>query len=460
MNGAPGEFVLRGSRVLIDGRLQPASLYVRSGVIARIQPHAAGAADAAVIDAGDDVVFPGLVDSHVHINEPGRTEWEGFETATSAAAAGGVTTLVDMPLNSVPATTTAQAFEEKLSATAGQLSVDVAFWGGVIPGNVGDLPELARLGVAGFKCFLVPSGVDEFPGVEEHDLREAMPVIAKLGMPLLVHAELPEPIVRATTALLDDATHDPRRYATYLASRPPEAETQAINLMIRLCRDFGTRVHIVHLATSGALDAISTARAEGLPISVETCPHYLHFDAESIRDGDTTCKCAPPIRDRATREALWSALGSGIIDLVATDHSPCPPALKALDRGDFFAAWGGIASLQLGLAVVWRGARERGYSVEHVAEWLCAAPARLAGLDGKKGRIVEGADADFVVWNPEGEYEVTPSILRHRHPVTPYLGARLPGVVKATYLRGQRIYDGTRIDRGLGRPLLRMTMNQ
>jgi allantoinase len=384
----------------------------------------------------------GIVDSHVHVNEPGRTEWEGFNTATLAAAAGGVTTLVDMPLNSIPATTSARALEAKMEAATESAHVDIGFWGGVIPGNAPELRGLADAGVLGFKCFLVPSGVDEFPGVKEADLRAALPVLTEIGLPLLVHAELPEAIVRATMALHTNPSRTPEQYETYLASRPPESEVQAIDLMIRLCREFRTPMHIVHLSASEAIPRIIAAREDGLPLTVETCPHYLHFTAESIADRDTSCKCAPPIRGEANREKLWEALGDGVIDLIATDHSPCPPELKALDTGDFFAAWGGISSLQLGLSVVWRGARARGYSPERIAQWMSAAPAKLAGLDSK-GAIEVGRDADFVVWNPDAEYEVAPAMLRHRHKVTPYIGSRLSGVVEATYLRGQKIYDRT-----------------
>ena len=448
-------FVLRGTRVVTPSGLRAAAIHVQGERILRVSDFADIADGGSVVDAGSLAVFSGLVDSHVHINEPGRTEWEGFKTATTAAAAGGVTTLVDMPLNSIPATTTAAALAEKIEAASRSAHVDVAFWGGVIPGNASELQRLASAGVAGFKCFLVPSGVDEFPGVNEQDLRIALPILTDLGLPLLVHAELPEPIVRATTSILADTSRRPEQYATYLASRPPEAETLAVELMVGLCREFRTPIHIVHLATWEALDALTKARQEGLPITVETCPHYLHFDAESIRDGDTSHKCAPPIRDGATRERLWRALGDGTIDFIASDHSPCPPALKHLDRGDFLAAWGGIASVQLGLSVVWRGARARGYSLERVAQWMCAAPARRAGLHESKGTIAPGCDADFVLWDPDEEYEVSASMLRHRHPVTPYIGARLPGVVKATYLRGRKIYDGTTVAPAHGAPLLR-----
>lgn len=393
------------------------------------------------MDLGDLFILPGLVDTHVHVNEPGRTEWEGFASATRAAAAGGVTTLVEMPLNSIPAATTAAALDVKLSAAerAGP-RVDVGFWGGVVPGNAAELSALAAAGAMGFKCFLAPSGVAEFEHVEERDLREAMPVIAGLGLPLLVHAELPGPLV-AAAALVAGA--EVRRHATHLASRPAAAEDEAIELLIRLCREFGTRVHVVHLASASALPMLRTARAEGLPITVETCPHYLHFDADMVPDGATELKCAPPLRDAANRERLWEALGYGTIDMVVSDHSPCPPALKLRESGDFMAAWGGIASLQLGLSVIWRGARERGYTPADIVRWMCRAPAALAGLEGRKGSIEVGRDADLVVWDPEAEWTVEPARLHHRHPITPYAGLTLPGVVRSTWLRGERIYhDG------------------
>ncbi|HEX2091926.1 MAG TPA: allantoinase AllB, partial [Longimicrobiaceae bacterium] len=382
-------------------------------------------------------VMPGIVDTHVHVNEPGRTEWEGFETATRAAAAGGITTLVDMPLNSVPATTTMEGLRAKQAEAEGRCRVDVGFWGGVVPGNTAALRPLWEAGTLGFKCFLVPSGVDEFPHVGEADLRVAMPVLAELGAPLLVHAELPEPLERAAA---ETATLPPRRYDSYLRSRPPEAETEAVRLLVRLCRRFGTRVHVVHVAAAEALPLLRQAREEGLPLTAETCPHYLHFAAEEVPEGATEWKCAPPIRGRADREALWAALGEGTLELVASDHSPCPPALKLRDSGDFFRAWGGIASLQLGLAVVWHGARARGYTPGDLARWMSGAPARLAGVEGRKGAIAPGRDADLVVWDLDAELRVDPLRLHHRHPLTPYAGALLHGVVEATYLRGEEVY--------------------
>jgi allantoinase len=442
------DLVLRSRRVALPGGLRPATVHVRAGVIAAItddQPPG-------TVELGDRMLLPGLVDTHVHVNEPGRTDWEGFATATRAAAAGGVTTLVDMPLNSIPATTTVAALERKRAAAAGRCAVDVAFWGGVVPGNTAELGPLWAAGVAGFKCFMVPSGVDEFGHVGEAELREAMPVLARLGAPLLAHAELPGPIQAAAPGL---AGRDPRDYATYLASRPDAAEVEAVELLVRLAREHGTRVHIVHVASARVLPLLRAARREGLPITAETCPHYLHFAAEDIPDGGTDHKCAPPIRDAATREALWSALGDGTLDLVATDHSPCPPEMKGLAAGDFFAAWGGIASLQLGLAAAWTGGRARGFAPESMARWMAAAPARLAGL-GRKGAIEVGRDADLVVWDPEGETRVDPERLEHRHPLTPYAHATLSGRVLSTYVRGTLIHDrGRCVDASAGRLLIR-----
>jgi allantoinase len=438
----PADLVLRGRRVVAGGAMGPAAVHVRGDLITAVTAYDDVPPDAELVDVGDAVLMPGLVDTHVHLNEPGRTGWEGFDTGTRAAAAGGVTTLVEMPLNSIPATTSVVGLAAKLAAARGGVHVDVGFWGGVVPGNDEQLEPLWDAGVLGFKCFLCPSGVDEFGHVTEADLRTALPELARLGAPLLAHAELPEPLARAALAV---AELDPRSYAVYLASRPREAEQRAIELLIRLTRETRARIHVVHLADADALPLLRAARAEGLPITVETCPHYLHFAAEEIADGATDHKCAPPIRERENRERLWDAVGGGDVDLIVTDHSPCPPAMKGLDTGDFLSAWGGIASLQLTLSVVWKGARERGYTPVHLAEWMCAAPARLAGLDGRKGCIAPGCDADLVVWSPEAEFTVDPARLHHRHPVTPYAGATLPGVVQATYLRGRRIFDRGRI---------------
>ena len=448
------DWVLRSTRVFTPKETGAFSVHVADGRIERVAAHGNVPERVPIVDVGDDAVMPGVVDTHVHLNEPGRTDWEGFATGTRAAAAGGVTSIVEMPLNAIPATTSVPFFEQKLAAARDGLSVDVGFWGGVIPGNAAGLEPLWTAGVFGFKCFLVPSGVDEFPHVTERDLREAMPILARLGAPLLVHAELPGPIDEAAE-LEACIAWDGRGYSCYLESRPRKAENEAIRMMIALCRETGARVHIVHLSSCEAVAMLREARREGLPITVETCPHYLHFAAESIRDGATQFKCAPPIRERANNAALWQALADDDIDLVATDHSPCPPDLKHLAEGDFSTAWGGIASLQLGLPVTWTGARQRGFGLERVVEWMCAAPARLAGLP-RKGRIEPGCDADLLAFRPDEEFVVDPARLYHRHPVTPYAGEKLAGVVARTWVRGREVArDGSIIADNQGTILMR-----
>jgi allantoinase len=390
-----------------------------------------------LFEAGNSVVMPGLVDTHVHINEPGRSDWEGFATATRAAAAGGVTTIIEMPLNSIPPTTSGLALQAKMEAAAGQLWVDVGFWGGLVPGNAAELEALHQAGVFGFKCFLVPSGVEEFPCVNGHHLREGLRQIAALGAVLLVHAELPGPIEHAAARVKDSP---PMRYSTWLISRPRAAENEAIALLVALCREFHARIHVVHLSSSEAVAALRAARREGLPITVETCPHYLCLSAEEIPEGRTEFKCAPPIREQENRERLWDALAEGVIDLVVSDHSPCPPEMKYRGEGNFVRAWGGIASLQTGLPVMWTEMRRRGFTLEHLLEWMCRGPARLAGLERRKGSIAEGCDADLVVWNPEEEFLLEPSLLQHRHKLSPYAHRRMQGVVVATFLRGRKIF--------------------
>ncbi len=435
------DLVLRSRCVVTPEGERAAAIHVAGGRIARVAAWDDVPAGATLRDVGERAILPGVVDTHVHLNEPGRTEWEGFATATRAAAAGGTTTLVDMPLNSIPATTTRDALVAKRAAARGQCAVDVGFWGGVVPGNTGELAGLVAEGARGFKCFLVESGVDEFGWIGEADLGPAMSVLAQLGAPLLVHAEVAGPIDAAEAALVGA---DPRRYATYLASRPPAAEEQAIALVTKLCRATRARTHIVHHSAASALAQLRAARAEGLPLTAETCPHYLHFTAEAVPDGATAFKCAPPIRDAANREALWAALAEGTLDLVASDHSPCSPALKQLEVGDFLAAWGGVSGLQLALPVTWSQARARGHGLVDLARWMSAAPARLAGLTGRKGAIVVGGDADLVVFGADERFEVTAAGLRHRHRITPYLGETLTGVVHATYLRGQLVWDDGR----------------
>lgn len=426
---------------MFQNELIPASILVNAGRIAAVTAFEEIPSDCKIVEADEgSIVMPGLVDSHVHVNEPGRTEWEGFATATRAAAAGGVTTVVDMPLNCIPATTTLDAFKTKLAAARGKLMVDTAFWGGVVPGNTAELAALWDAGVIGFKCFLVHSGVDEFPNVTESDLRTAMPELARLGAMLIVHAELPGPIDSACCQAPGDAAD--RSYETFLHSRPRAAENEAVELMIRLSRDTGCRIHIVHHSSADALDSLRAAKAAGVQLTVETCPHYLHLAAENIPEGATEFKCCPPIRERANREQLWEALRDGTIDMVVSDHSPCPPDMKLRDQGDFMKAWGGISSLQLRLPLMWTEANARGFTVNQLAEWLCAAPARQVGLAPAKGSISVGGDADIVIWNPEREFLVTPEVIHHRYKLTPYAGETLRGVVEKTFLRGQMVYDG------------------
>lgn len=435
----PTELVLRGQRVVTPEGVRPASVHVEHGRIVALAAVDAAPPGAEIVDAGDAVIMPGIVDTHVHVNEPGRTEWEGFHTATQAAAAGGVTALVDMPLNSIPATTTLAALRTKQAAAAGQLWVDIGFWGGVVPGNKHELAGMAEAGAIGFKCFLCESGVDEFGFVKEAELHPAMHELARIRSTLLVHAEVPGPLDAAAEQLAR-TNPDPRRYATYLASRPRAAEDEAIDLIVRLCRDTGARTHIVHHASSNSLPTIAHARAAGLPLSAETCPHYLSFAAEDIADGATAFKCAPPIRERDNRELLWQALRDGTLQLVASDHSPCSPALKHQELGDFQAAWGGISGLQLALSVVWTEARARGFAITDIVRWMCSAPAALAGVGNLKGVLAPGADADIVIFRDDETTTVDPRRVLHRHKVTPYAGRTLYGVVDSTYVRGRRVW--------------------
>jgi allantoinase len=443
-------------RVVTPEGTRPGALLVEEGRIRAVCALADVPASATITDFGHAAILPGLVDSHVHINEPGRTEWEGFATATRAAAAGGYTMLVDMPLNCLPETTTVAALEAKRNAAEGQCIVDWAPWGGAVADNQQHLLPLAHAGVLGYKCFLIYPGCDGFTMIDQQQLEAALPFIAQSGLPLLVHAELAGPIDRAA-ANLQQA--DWRQYATYLASRPDEAEVQAIQLMIRLCRQYHFRLHIVHLSSALALDDLRAARAEGLPITVETCPHYLHFAAESIADGATLLKCAPPIRSQANREALWAALRDGTIDTVVTDHSPCPPAMKRLETGRFDLAWGGIASLSVALPVVWTEASRRGFSLDDIARWMSSAPAALAGIDHQAGTLQTRREATFTVFDPEAAFVPTEDKLHYRHPVSPYLDETLRGVVLATYLRGQPVFrDGIVLGEARGRAISASTI--
>ncbi|WP_069466251.1 allantoinase AllB [Actinacidiphila rubida] len=427
------EQVLRSTRVVTPEGERAASVVVAGGTITAVLAHdAPPPAGARLTDLGDDVLLPGLVDTHVHVNDPGRAEWEGFGTATAAAAAGGITTVVDMPLNSIPPTTTTAHLEVKRAAARGRVHVDTGFWGGAVPGNAGDLRPLHDAGVFGFKCFLLHSGVDEFPQLNSDELGAALAELAPFDGLLIVHAEDP--------LLIEAAPRRPGpRYADFLASRPQAAEDTAIAGLIALARRFGARIHILHLSSASALPLIGAARRDGVRVTVETCPHFLTLTAEEVPDGATEFKCCPPIREAANQDALWRALADGTIDCVVSDHSPSTADLKARDTGDFAAAWGGISSLQLGLSAVWTEARKRGHTPADLARWMSAGPAALAGLDGTKGAIAPGHDADFAVLAPEETFTVEPRRLLHRNPLTAYAGRTLHGVVRATYLRGEMI---------------------
>jgi allantoinase len=425
------------SRVVTLDVIRPAAILVDGEKIQAVIPQDQVPRDAHVCDFGEAAILPGLVDSHVHINDPGRAAWEGFETATRAAAAGGYTLLVDMPLNCLPATTTVAALEAKRAAADGRCRVDWAAWGGVVEDNQSDIEALAAAGVPGFKCFLIHPGIDGFTMVTERQLRAALPAVARTGLPLLVHAELPGPIDTATKTL---EIADWQSYSTYLQSRPQEAELAAIRLLLSLCREYRFRLHIVHLSASEALPELKAARFEGLAVTVETCPHYLHLTSEAIPEGATAFKCAPPIRSRENRETLWKGLRDGVIDLVVTYHSPCPPEMKRLKEGNFRTAWGGISSLSMALPLMWTEAASRGFTLLDVARWMGEKPAQLAGCHMHKGKIEPGFDADFVVFDSDSEFVVSTEHLHYRHAVSPYLGEKLRGVVRVTYLRGKPVF--------------------
>lgn len=431
----PLDLVIRAARVVSAGRIEGRTIGVSQGRIIAVEPLEADFSGRTMVEFGPDlIVMPGLVDSHVHICEPGNADWEGFDTATQAAAAGGITTLVDMPLDSVPTTVNVEALQAKREAALGKCHVDVGFWGGAIPANRADLVPMHQAGALGFKCFLADSGSDDFPPVTAAQMKKALEVLRGLSSPLLVHAE----DAQATAALGSGEDAGPR-YADYLRSRPRGLENLAVAQVIEAARQTGGHAHVVHLSSSDALPMIASARREGVPVTAESCPHYLALTAEQIEDGQTVFKCSPPIREAANRELLWEGLMSGVLDMVVSDHSPSTPAMKQ-PGGDFGPAWGGISSLQLGLPVTWTQARERGLSLIDVAQWMAERPASLAGL-AAKGRIAPGFDADFCVFEPDCEFLVDPSLLRHRHPLTPYTGQRLTGQVRATILRGEFI-DG------------------
>jgi len=455
---------LHSTRVITPTGVIEATLILADGKIQEVLPGRVEREGIPFESFGDKVIMPGVIDAHVHINEPGRTEWEGFETATKAAAAGGITTLIEMPLNASPVTTTVDALNLKLEAAKGKLHVNVGFYGGVIPSNIDDLDGLLRGGVFGIKAFLTHSGIDEFPNVTEADLRRALPILRRHNAMLLVHCELEGLVVssklsgqQATTKEPDNSelrtdnnANGPRSYQHYLASRPPHWETDAIALMISLSEEFDVHVHIVHVSDAEALPLIRDAKKRGLRITAETCPHYLVFCAEEIPDGATEFKCAPPIRERANNELLWEALKDGTLDFVATDHSPAPPDIKEQRSGDFMKAWGGIAGLQFLLPAFWTGARaglpagRQGFSLEEVARLLCERPAQFLGLK-QKGRIAPGCDADLVVWDPEASFVVKEELIQHRHKLTPYAGRMLQGIVERTIVGGEVAWNSGRI---------------
>jgi allantoinase len=434
------DLIVRSRRAVLPDGTRPAAVAVSGPAIAAIGDYGERLEASQDVDLGDLALLPGLVDTHVHVNEPGRTDWEGFATATRAAAAGGVTTICDMPLNSLPPTVSVAALEEKRAAAAGKCWVDVAFWGGAVPGNAAELGPLHEAGVVGFKCFLIDSGVPEFQPLEVAELRSVLGSLAALDALLIVHAE-------------DAAEIKPtsgRDYGSFLASRPPVSERRAIEKVISAAAATGARAHIVHLSAAECVAMIAGAKAAGIRLTAETCPHYLYFAAEQVPDGATEFKCCPPVRDSINREALWRGLEAGVIDCVVSDHSPCPPELKAPDTGDFGQAWGGIASLQLSLSAVWTVARRRGRTLDDVARWMAAAPAALAGLPAK-GRLAPGCDADLVAFDPDEAYTVDPARLQHRHQITPYAGRTLTGRVRQTWLRGTALLEGAS-EAPVGRP--------
>lgn len=445
-------FALRSRRCLIEGSERAATIVVSNGRIEAIKAYEADPG-CALEDVGDKVIMPGLVDTHVHINEPGRTEWEGFNTATQAAAAGGITTVVDMPLNCTPVTTTAAALQQKLDSLGNQLWVDCGFWGGVVPDNLDQLEDLLKAGVLGVKSFTIHSGIADFPQVTEADMRAAIPILARYDVPYLIHAELDRD--DTPPAEIGDS------YQSFLHSRPRKWENDAVDLMVKLAREAKargehSRIHIVHLSSAEAVPAIRRAREEGLGFTAETCPHYLTLFAEACPDGKTLFKCCPPIREDENRQQLWRALDEGVIQFVVSDHSPCTPQLKHLDSGDLEKAWGGISSLQFGLSLIWTEACQRGYSLERVSHWMAQRPARFAGLEGRKGLIAEGYDADLIVFDEQAEYVITTDMIKYRHKITPYAGQRVRGVVEKTYVRGHCVYAAGDIQgQPMGQAILR-----
>jgi allantoinase len=452
MPDSPKRFALASSRIVTPQGVRGGAVLIEGDKIEAFVSRAGVPIGVAVEDLDGLVISPGIVDAHVHINEPGRTEWEGFETATRAAAAGGVTTLIDMPLNSSPVTTTVAALEAKREAAAGKCAVDVGFHGGLVPGNLVHIEPLIDAGVCGIKAFLCDSGLDEFPASGERELRAALPILARRGVPLLVHAELVDRGAESDGAVAI------RSHDDWLASRPEEFERNAIALLRQLCAEYRAPIHVVHLASGPLTSHFFWAKQDGLPLTVETCPHYLHFYEERLAEADPTFKCAPPIRRKEHRTRLWEALIEGVIDTIGSDHSPCAPEMKHLDTRDWQRAWGGVSSVELTLPIVWRGCRNHMITFTRLARWLSENPARLVGLDDRKGRIAPGYDADLCIWNHEEEWTVRGEDLHHRHKLTPYEGERLRGRVKRTYVRGELVYDDGKfpvapIGQALQRPL-------
>ena len=445
------DLAIHSKRTVLSTGIKDATIFIKNGKIAAITEGVSleNIEPTKLHVVGDNVVMAGIIDAHVHINEPGRTDWEGFETATQAAAAGGVTTMIEMPLNATPVTTTAKAFEQKLQATEGKLHVNCGFYGGLIPQNYNDLEDLIRMGVFGIKCFMTHSGIPDFPNVTESDLQKAMPLIKKHNLPLLAHAELDSP--HPMQAFFKN---NPTNYQAYLKSRPKSWENRAIEMLLKLCESTQCATHIVHLSSADLISKLKKAK-KSLPLTVETTPQYLYFEAEDIPDAKTVFKCAPPIRERANNDLLWNGLREGVIDFIASDHSPAPPNIKEIESGNLLKAWGGIAGLQFSLPVVWTKAQARGFSIEDIARFLSQNPAKFLNLT-KKGQIAEGFDADLVIWNPEAEFTVEEKNIFHKHKPTPYLGEILRGSVLQTYVGGQLVFDEFRfVKTHLGKVLLK-----
>ena len=457
MNQQIEHFALKSKRIVTHGTMKPGCVVVRNGVIVAIAKYDV-TLPCPIEDVGDLVVMPGIVDTHVHINEPGRTEWEGFNTATQAAAAGGITTLVDMPLNCIPVTTTKAAFEEKLVAVKDKLWVDCGFWGGVIPQSIDQLPELLDAGVLGVKSFLIDSGIEEFPAVTAKDIRKAMPILAEYDAPYLIHAELDPAEAQGVSAQPASIGDD---YQSFLASRPKHWENDAVELMVDLASEvaqqgYQPKVHIVHLSSAEALSSIAQAKEKGLKFTAETCPHYLTLWSEDIPNGKTLFKCCPPIRENDNRELLWQAVEKRQISFIVSDHSPCTPQLKHISSGDIEKAWGGISALQFSLPLIWTEAQKRGLSLVNISELMSYRTAKFAGLATIKGDIRVGFDADLVVFDDKAEYEISNDLVKHRHKFTPYAGKTVCGNIERTYVRGQLVYQQQQFgERPLGRPILK-----